>query len=234
LKCDGTKEFILHRDEAYIGVLIDDLVTKGVDEPYRMFTSRAEYRILLRQDDADARLTERAYELGLATKERYDWWMEKENCIEEIEDFCKNFPIKAKEINPALERLGTTPLQFGVKLEDLVARPQLNFDNLSEIVPEFREVLDRIQNRREEIAEATEVRIKYKGYIERERQAAEKMHRLENIRIKGHFTYNDIQSLSTEARQKLTAIDPETLAQASRIPGVSPSDINVLLVLLGR
>ena len=234
LKCDGTKEFILHRDEAYIGVLIDDLVTKGVDEPYRMFTSRAEYRILLRQDDADARLTERAYELGLATKERYDWWMEKKNCIEEIEDFCKNFPIKAKEINPALERLGTTPLQFGVKLEDLVARPQLNFDNLSEIVPEFREVLDRIQNRREEIAEATEVRIKYKGYIERERQAAEKMHRLENIRIKGHFTYNDIQSLSTEARQKLTAIDPETLAQASRIPGVSPSDINVLLVLLGR
>ena len=234
LKCDGTKEFILHRDEAYIGVLIDDLVTKGVDEPYRMFTSRAEYRILLRQDDADARLTERAFELGLATKERYDWWMEKKNCIEEIEDFCKNFPIKAKEINPALERLGTTPLQFGVKLEDLVARPQLNFDNLSEIVPEFREVLDRIQNRREEIAEATEVRIKYKGYIERERQAAEKMHRLENIRIKGHFTYNDIQSLSTEARQKLTAIDPETLAQASRIPGVSPSDINVLLVLLGR
>lgn len=234
LKCDGTKEFILHRDEAYIGVLIDDLVTKGVDEPYRMFTSRAEYRILLRQDDADARLTERAYELGLATKKRYDWWMEKKNCIEEIEDFCKNFPIKAKEINPALERLGTTPLQFGVKLEDLVARPQLNFDNLSEIVPEFREVLDRIQNRREEIAEATEVRIKYKGYIERERQAAEKMHRLENIRIKGHFTYNDIQSLSTEARQKLTAIDPETLAQASRIPGVSPSDINVLLVLLGR
>jgi len=234
LKCDGTKEFILHRDEAYIGVLIDDLVTKGVDEPYRMFTSRAEYRILLRQDDADARLTERAFEFGLATKERYDWWMEKKNCIEEIEDFCKNFPIKAKEINPALERLGTTPLQFGVKLEDLVARPQLNFDNLSEIVPEFREVLDRIQNRREEIAEATEVRIKYKGYIERERQAAEKMHRLENIRIKGHFTYNDIQSLSTEARQKLTAIDPETLAQASRIPGVSPSDINVLLVLLGR
>ena len=234
LKCDGTKEFILHRDEAYIGILIDDLVTKGVDEPYRMFTSRAEYRILLRQDDADARLTERAFELGLATKERYDWWMEKKNCIEEIEDFCKNFPIKAKEINPALERLGTTPLQFGVKLEDLVARPQLNFDNLSEIVPEFREVLDRIQNRREEIAEATEVRIKYKGYIERERQAAEKMHRLENIRIKGHFTYNDIQSLSTEARQKLTAIDPETLAQASRIPGVSPSDINVLLVLLGR
>ena len=234
LKCDGTKEFILHRDEAYIGILIDDLVTKGVDEPYRMFTSRAEYRILLRQDDADARLTERAFELGLATKERYDWWMEKKNCIEEIEDFCKNFPIRAKEINPALERLGTTPLQFGVKLEDLVARPQLNFDNLSEIVPEFREVLDRIQNRREEIAEATEVRIKYKGYIERERQAAEKMHRLENIRIKGHFTYNDIQSLSTEARQKLTAIDPETLAQASRIPGVSPSDINVLLVLLGR
>ena len=234
LKCGGTEEFIMHRDESYIGVLIDDLVTKGVDEPYRMFTSRAEYRVLLRQDDADARLTERAYNIGLAKRDRYEWWMEKKKRIEEIEEFCKTFPIKAKDINSALERLGTTPLQFGVKLEELVARPQLNFHNLSEIIPELRETIDSSANRKEEIAEATEIRIKYRGYIERERQIAEKMHRLENIRIKGHFNYNDIQSLSTEARQKLTAVDPDTLAQASRIPGVSPSDINVLLVLMGR
>ena len=234
LKCVGTEVFVMHRDESYIGVLIDDLVTKGVDEPYRMFTSRAEYRVLLRQDDADARLTEKSYKLGLAKKDRLDWWKEKQQIIEEIESFCRSFPIKAKEINPALERLGTTPLQFGVKLEELIARPQLNFKNLSEIVPELREIIDRSPNRKEEIAEATEIRIKYKGYIERERMVADKMHRLENIRIKGHFDYNTLQSLSTEARQKLTAIDPETLAQASRIPGVSPSDINVLLVLLGR
>ena len=234
LKCDGTRTFIMHRDESYIGVLIDDLVTKGVDEPYRMFTSRAEYRILLRQDDADARLTERSYNIGLAKKDRYDWWMQKKIAIEEIEEFCRSFPIKAKDINPALEQLGTTPLQFGVKLEDLIARPQLNFNNLMQIVPQFHEFIDRIPNRKEEIAEAAEIRIKYKGYIERERQVAEKMHRLENIRIKGHFDYSTIQSLSTECRQKLTAINPETLAQASRIPGVSPSDINVLLVLMGR
>ena len=234
LKCVGKEEFIMHRDESYIGVLIDDLVTKGVDEPYRMFTSRAEYRVLLRQDDADARLTEKAYQLGLAKRERLDWWMEKKQRIEEIEAFCKTFPIKAKEINPALVQLGTTPLQFGVKLEELIARPQLNFQNLSAIVPQLREIIDRSPNRKDEIAEATEIRIKYKGYIERERLVADKMHRLENIRIKGRFDYNALQSLSTEARQKLTAIDPETLAQASRIPGVSPSDINVLLVLLGR
>ena len=234
LKCDGTKEFVMHRDESYIGVLIDDLVTKGVDEPYRMFTSRAEYRILLRQDDADARLTERSYEIGLAKKDRFDWWMEKKAKIEEIIDFCKTFPIKAKEINGALEKLGTTPLQFGVKLEDLIARPQLNFNNLMEIVPELREFIDKLPNRKAEISEAAEIRIKYKGYIERERLVADKMHRLENIRIKGHFDYEKLQGLSTECRQKLTAIDPETLAQASRIPGVSPSDINVLLVLMGR
>ncbi|WP_027450870.1 tRNA uridine-5-carboxymethylaminomethyl(34) synthesis enzyme MnmG [Xylanibacter brevis] len=234
LKCDGNKEFVMHRDESYIGVLVDDLVTKGVDEPYRMFTSRAEYRILLRQDDADARLTERSYAMGLAKKDRLDRWMEKKQAIEKIEAFCKTFPIKAKEINPALEKLGTTPLQFGVKLEDLVARPQLNFRNLSEIVPELRELIESAPNRKEEIAEAAEIRIKYKGYIEREKQVADKMHRLENIKIKGHFDYNTIQSLSTECRQKLTAIDPDTLAQASRIPGVSPSDINVLLVLMGR
>ena len=234
LKCVGTEEFVMRRDESYIGVLIDDLVTKGVDEPYRMFTSRAEYRILLRQDDADARLTERAYQIGLAQKDRYDWWMQKKQAIEEIVEFCKNFPIKAKEINPALEKLGTTPLQFGVKLEDLIARPQLNFQNLMPIIPQLREFIDKLPNRKEEIAEAAEIRIKYKGYIEREKLVAEKMHRLENIKIKGHFDYNSIQSLSTECRQKLTAIDPETLAQASRIPGVSPSDINVLLVLMGR
>ena len=234
LKCDGNNEFVMHRDESYIGVLVDDLVTKGVDEPYRMFTSRAEYRILLRQDDADARLTERSYAMGLAKKDRLDRWMEKKQAIERIEAFCKTFPIKAKEINPALEKLGTTPLQFGVKLEDLVARPQLNFRNLSEIVPELRELIESAPNRKEEIAEAAEIRIKYKGYIEREKQVADKMHRLENIKIKGHFDYNTIQSLSTECRQKLTAIDPDTLAQASRIPGVSPSDINVLLVLMGR
>ena len=229
-----TTRFVLHRDEAYIGVLIDDLVTKGVDEPYRMFTSRAEYRILLRQDDADARLTEKAYELGLATRERYDWWTEKKQHIEEIEAFCENFAIKPKLINSALEALGTTPLQFGCKLVDLVNRPQLNLQNLSEIIPQLKEVLNRPQNRREEIAEAAEIRMKYKGYINRERIVADKMHRLENIKIKGHFNYNELQGLSTECRQKLEKIQPETLAQASRIPGVSPSDINVLLVLLGR
>ena len=229
-----TTRFVLHRDEAYIGVLIDDLVTKGVDEPYRMFTSRAEYRILLRQDDADARLTEKAYELGLVKRERYDWWLEKKQHIEEIEAFCENFAIKPKLINSALEALGTTPLQFGCKLVDLVNRPQLNLQNLSEIIPQLKEVLNRPQNRREEIAEAAEIRMKYKGYIDRERIVADKMHRLENIKIKGHFNYNELQGLSTECRQKLEKIQPETLAQASRIPGVSPSDINVLLVLLGR
>ena len=230
----NTTSFVLHRDEAYIGVLIDDLVTKGVDEPYRMFTSRAEYRILLRQDDADARLTKKAYELGLAKRERYDWWMEKKQAIEEIETFCQEFAIKPKLINSALEALGTTPLQFGCKLVDLVNRPQLNLANLSEIVPALKEVLNRPNNRKEEIAEAAEIRMKYKGYIERERIVAEKMHRLENIKIKGHFNYEELQGLSTECRQKLMKIQPETLAQASRIPGVSPSDINVMLVLMGR
>ena len=228
------KTFVLHRDEAYIGVLIDDLVTKGVDEPYRMFTSRAEYRILLRQDDADARLTEKAYELGLAKKDRLDWWKEKKQHIEEIETFCQNFAIKPRLINSALEALGTTPLQFGCKLVDLVNRPQLNLTNLSEIIPQLKEVLNRPSNRQEEIAEAAEIRMKYKGYIEREKMVAEKMHRLENIKIRGHFNYEELQGLSTECRQKLMKIQPETLAQASRIPGVSPSDINVLLVLMGR
>ena len=231
---DANKQFILHRDEAYIGVLIDDLVTKGVDEPYRMFTSRAEYRILLRQDDADARLTEKGYELGIVKKDRYDWWMQKKQAIEEIENFCQNFAIKPKLINPSLEALGTTPLQFGCKLIDLVNRPQLNLKNLSEVIPSLKEVLNRPSNRVEEIAEAAEIRMKYKGYIERERLVADKMHRLENIRIRGKFNYEELQGLSTECRQKLMKIQPETLAQASRIPGVSPSDINVLLVLMGR
>ena len=228
------KPLTLARDEAYIGVLVDDLVTKGVDEPYRMFTSRAEYRILLRQDDADARLTERAYELGIAKRERYDWWLQKKEHIEEIVNFCDSFAIKPKLVNSALEALGSTPLQYGCKLTDLVSRPELNFEKLKEVVPELKERLEKAPNRREEISEAAEIRIKYKGYIERERLVAEKMHRLENIRIKGHFDYENLNAISTEARQKLMKIQPETLAQASRIPGVSPSDINAMLVLMGR
>ncbi len=229
-----TPTFELKRDEAYIGVLIDDLVTKGVDEPYRMFTSRAEYRILLRQDDADARLTEKAYQLGIAKRERYDWWMEKKKAIEEIEAFCSSFAIKPKVVNSALEALGSTPLVYGCKLEDLVARPELNFEKLYQIVPELKAQIERLPNRKEEIAEAAEIHIKYKGYIERERLVAEKMHRLENIKIKGKFDYPNLTAISTEARQKLEKIQPETLAQASRIPGVSPSDVNAMLVLLGR
>ena len=226
--------FELKRDEAYIGVLIDDLVTKGVDEPYRMFTSRAEYRILLRQDDADARLTEKAYELGIAKRDRYDWWLQKKEAIERIENFCRNYAIKPKIINSALEAMGSTPLVYGCKLEDLVARPELNFQKLMDIVPDFRAVVEQLPNRKEEIAEAAEIHIKYKGYIERERMVAEKMHRLENIKIKGKFDYPNLTAISTEARQKLEKIQPETLAQASRIPGVSPSDINAILVLMGR
>ena len=235
--CCGTatgKTFTLARDEAYIGVLIDDLVTKGVDEPYRMFTSRAEYRILLRQDDADARLTERGYELGIVKRDRYDWWMEKKKFIEEIESFCDSFAIKPRRINSALEALGSTPLQYGCKLTDLVSRPELTFEKLQEMIPELKEMLNQPTNRREEISEAAEIRIKYKGYIEREKMVAEKMHRLENIKIRGHFDYANLNAISTEARQKLMKIQPETLAQASRIPGVSPSDINAMLVLMGR
>ena len=234
LHCTGDKTFEMKRDESYIGVLIDDLTTKGVDEPYRMFTSRAEYRILLRQDDADSRLTEKAYELGIAKRDRYDWWMEKKNAIERIIDFCANYPIKKDEINPKLEALGTTPLRAGCKLIDLVARPHLNLQNLSEIIPDLKAAMDAPANRKEEIAEAAEIKMKYKGYIDRERLIADKMHRLENIKIKGRFKYSEILEISTEGRQKLERIDPETLAQAIRIPGVSPSDINVLLVLLGR
>ena len=234
LHCVGDKTFEMNRDESYIGVLIDDLTTKGVDEPYRMFTSRAEYRILLRQDDADARLTEKAYELGIAKRDRYDWWVEKKEAIGRIIEFCANYPIKKDEINPKLEALGTTPLRAGCKLIDLIARPHLNLTNLSEIIPDLKAALETPANRKEEIAEAAEIKMKYKGYIERERLIADKMHRLEDIKIKGRFNYSELHEISTEGRQKLERIDPETLAQASRIPGVSPSDINVMLVLLGR
>lgn len=234
LHCVGDKTFEMNRDESYIGVLIDDLTTKGVDEPYRMFTSRAEYRILLRQDDADARLTEKAYELGIAKRDRYDWWIEKKEAIGRIIEFCANYPIKKDEINPKLEALGTTPLRAGCKLIDLIARPHLNLTNLSEIIPDLKAALETPANRKEEITEAAEIKMKYKGYIERERLIAEKMHRLEDIKIKGRFNYSELHEISTEGRQKLERIDPETLAQASRIPGVSPSDINVMLVLLGR
>lgn len=234
IRCGGGEPFILHRDEAYIGVLIDDLVTKGVDEPYRMFTSRAEYRILLRQDDADARLTEKAYNLGLAKRDRYDWWMQKKEATESIINFCATTHVKPKDINAALESLGTTPLREGCKLTDLVARPQINLQNLSELVPELKQLIASLPNRNDETAEAAEIKMKYKGYIERERIVADKMHRLENIKIKGHFNYLEMEQLSTEARQKLAKINPDTLAQASRIPGVSPSDINIMLVLMKR
>ena len=234
IACHGGEPFTLGRDEAYIGVLIDDLVTKGVDEPYRMFTSRAEYRILLRQDDADMRLTERSYNLGLATRERYERLCSKREKVDEIIEFAKGFSIKPALINDTLERLGTTPLAHGCKLIDLIGRPQITLDNMSTEIRALGTLLDGITERKEEIVEAAEIKIKYQGYIERERMIADKMQRLESIKIRGRFDYNSLQSLSTEARQKLTKIEPETLAQASRIPGVSPSDINVLLVLLGR
>ena len=234
LLCSGGEPLVMKRDESYIGVLIDDLTTKGIDEPYRMFTSRAEYRILLRQDDADARLTEKSYQLGLAKRDRYDWWMQKKEAIGRIIQFCNEKSVKPQEINSKLETLGTTPLREGCKVSDLIARPQISLQNLSEIIPELKEELNRPINRKEEIAEAVEIKLKYKGYIERERLIADKMHRLEDIKIKGHFDYGQIHELSTECRQKLVRVDPETLAQASRIPGVSPSDINVLLILLGR
>lgn len=235
INCFGGDPFVLGRDEAYIGVLIDDLVTKGVDEPYRMFTSRAEYRILLRQDDADMRLTEKSYQLGLATAYRKELLDDKRNYRDQIISFCENYSIKPQYINPDLVRLGTTELAHGCKLYDLVLRPQLGLDNLSELVPALKAELDKIpSSRRSEILEAAEILIKYNGYIKREQLIADKISRLENIRIKGKFDYSSILSLSTEARQKLVRIDPETIAQASRIPGISPSDINILLVMSGR
>lgn len=234
VNCFGGKPFVLGRDEAYIGVLIDDLVTKGVDEPYRMFTSRAEYRILLRQDDADMRLTERSYRIGLAKQDRYERMHSKKEAIKSIVEFAESYSIKASWVNDALEKLGTSPLLRGCKLIDLINRPQITLTRIAEYIPAFNEVLDQLTDRKEEIIEAAEVQMKYQGYIHRERIIADKIHRLESIRIKGKFDYDRLNSLTIEARQKLKKIDPVTLAQASRIPGISPSDINVLLVLLGR
>lgn len=234
INCFGGEPFVLNRNEAYIGVLIDDLVTKGVDEPYRMFTSRAEYRILLRQDDADMRLTEKSYNLGLATAERYNWMAEKREKIQKLLDFTDRFSIKPALINDSLERLGTAPLRQGCKLSELIGRPQITVNNISECVLPFKNELNKIESRKEEIIEALEILIKYKGYIEREQMVADKMLRLENIKIQGVFDYDKLTQITIEARQKLKKINPTTLAQASRIPGVSPSDINVMLILLGR
>ena len=229
--------FTLGRNEAYIGVLIDDLVTKGVDEPYRMFTSRAEYRILLRQDDADMRLTERSFNIGLATADRYQLMKDKKSKVEELIDFISDFSLKPTLINPALESLGTTPLKHGCKLQELLGRPQVSISNIMPHIEPFRKRAEEIigtDTRRDEIIEAAEIQVKYKGYIVREQQMADKMLRLESIKIKGKFDYPNMTQISIEARQKLNAIQPETLAQASRIPGVSPSDINTMLVLMGR
>ncbi|MCD8310403.1 MAG: tRNA uridine-5-carboxymethylaminomethyl(34) synthesis enzyme MnmG [Prevotellaceae bacterium] len=234
IRCHGGEPFTLARDEAYIGVLIDDLVTKGVDEPYRMFTSRAEYRILLRMDDADMRLTEKSYKLGLASQARYDLLIRKRDAIDRILSFARDYSVKPALINPVLESLGTTPIRQGCKLIDLINRPQVTLENLAANIPSFHSELDAITERKEEIIEAAEILMKYAGYIGRERMIANKLERLEHIKIKGKFDYASLNSLSTEARQKLTKIEPETIAQASRIPGVSPSDINVLLVLCGR
>ena len=234
LKLDGKESFVLRRNEAYIGVLIDDLVTKGVDEPYRMFTSRAEYRILLRSDNADTRLTEKSYRIGLATEERHTRLLQKREKIEQLKNFIENFSVKANLINEGLEALGTTPLSRGCKLSAIIERPQITIETISAYIQPLKRELEKLGSQRDEIVEATEIEIKYRGYIERERELAERMIRLENIRIKGKFNYGEIESLSTEARQKLTAINPDTLAQASRIPGVSPSDINVLLVLVRK
>lgn len=238
INCHGGKPFTLARDEAYIGVLIDDLVIKGVDEPYRMFTSRAEYRILLRMDDADVRLTERAYQLGLAKSDRYELLKTKQEAVEQIVAFAQNYSMKPALINDALEKIGTTPLRQGCKLIEILNRPQVTFENIAKHIPAFQTVIEKATSitpgRKEEVIEAAEILIKYQGYIDRERTIAEKLARLESIKIKGKFEYASLQSLSIEARQKLTQIDPETIAQASRIPGVSPSDINVLLVLSGR
>lgn len=234
LKIDGKESFVLRRNEAYIGVLIDDLVTKGVDEPYRMFTSRAEYRILLRSDNADRRLTEKAHSLGLVTEERYRKLCEKKELMQKLTEFIENFSVKANLINDGLQKLGTTPLARGCKLAAIIERPQITINNIAQYIKPLKSELEKLGDRREEITEAVEIEIKYRGYIEREREEAERMLRLENIRIRGKFNYNELDSLSTEARQKLTAIDPETLAQASRIPGVSPSDVNVLLVLMRK
>ncbi len=234
ISCHGGEPFVLNRNEAYIGVLIDDLVTKGVDEPYRMFTSRAEYRILLRQDNADMRLTERAYRLGLAKADRYELLRAKRAAVDELVEFAQNYSIKAALINDKLEQAGMQPLRQGVKLYDLIVRPQLDINTLAPMVNALQRKIDDIPSRRDEIVEAAEIKIKYSGYIEREQMIADKISRLESIKIKDRFDYMSIQQISTEARQKLARINPDTIAQAARIPGISPSDINILLVLLGR
>lgn len=234
IRCHGGDDFTLNRDEAYIGVLIDDLITKGVDEPYRMFTSRAEYRILLRQDNADERLTQRGYDIGLATSSRLDLLKDKQEKVKDIIEYCNNFSIKPDKINPFLESIGSSPLKHGVKLSQLLTRPHIDISVMASAVAPLKEKLDTLTNRKEEIIESADIKIKYDGYIKRERIMADKINRLEDIRIKDRFNYKEIQSLSTEAREKLTSINPETIAQAGRIPGVSPNDISVLLVLLGR
>jgi len=234
INCHGGKEFTLARNEAYIGVLIDDLVTKGVDEPYRMFTSRAEYRLILRQDDADMRLTERSHEMGLATSNRFNQLQNKKEELTKLRFFLENYSIKPTLINDFLRSKNSSELKNGCKLSDLVLRPQLNITDLVEAIPALKQKTDLISSRKEEIIEATEVLLKYEGYIEREKLIAEKLQRLEHVALKGRIDYNSILSLSTEARQKLTKIDPDNIGQASRIPGISPSDVNILLVLLGR
>ena len=226
---------MLARDEAYIGVLIDDLVTKGVDEPYRMFTSRAEHRILLRQDDADMRLTPRGYALGLATQERYDLMLAKKQQVDDLVQFARDFSVKASIINPSLQEAGLQPLKQGLKLYDLLLRPQLDIQQLAQFIPALKDKVDALEEaRRDEIVEAAEIKIKYHGYIQREEMIAEKIGRLDKLYIKDKFDYSTILQISTEARQKLARINPETIGQASRIPGISPSDINILLVLMGR
>jgi len=226
--------FILHRDESYIGVLIDDLVNKGVDEPYRMFTSRAEYRILLRQDNADERLTERGYQLGIVDENRHQLLQDKQTCIERLTEYLNNTPIRADKINTWMQSIGESELQHGCKLADLIARPNITINALSEQLPELKQIIESLGDRQQEKVESTEINIKYKGYINREKISADKLHRLDSIHLPENFDYNSVQSLSTEARQKLSKICPKSIGDASRIPGVSPNDISVLLVLLGR
>ena len=234
INCHGGEAFTLGRNEAYIGVLIDDLVTKGVDEPYRMFTSRAEYRLILRQDDADMRLTEKGYKIGLATKKRIEQLQDKKNKKEKLTDFIQNYSIKPKDINSFLTSNNSSELKHGCKLSDLVLRPQLGIWKIAEVVPSLKVEIEKLETKQDEIVESTEISIKYEGYIIREQQIAEKLTRLENIQIQGKIDYQNVNSLSTEARQKLSTINPVTIGQASRIPGISPSDVNILLVLLGR
>ena len=230
----GGAPFTLARDESYIGVLIDDLVNKGVDEPYRMFTSRAEYRILLRQDNADARLTERSYQLGLADNYRLSLLQSKQAGEQALTEMLRTTSVKAKDINAYLNQMGYGDLQQTCKLIDIVARPNVTIAGMAEVLPELKEKIETLGTRKEEIVESTEINIKYKGYIEREKLAADKLRRLDNIRLPKDFDYNSVQSLSTEARQKLIRIQPNTIGEASRIPGVSPNDVSVLLVLMGR